>query len=342
MDARVELSVAQLAERIGATLHGAGEALVRGVGTLQNAGPDELSFLASSRYRRYLAGTRAAAVIVAAADAAACPVPALVSDNPYACYARAARILHPRAEVKAGVHPGAAINGSATIHKSARIDAFCSVEAGAEIGARVHLGPGCVIGPGVRIGAETRLVARVTVLARAQIGKRVLLHPGVVIGADGFGLAQCNSRWEKVPQIGSVQIGDDVEIGANTTIDRGAVDDTLIGCGVKIDNQVQIAHNVVIGEHTAIAGCVGVSGSTHIGSHCTIAGGAGLVGHIEIADHVHITAMSLVTRSISSAGSYSTGTPLMETVQWRRNAVCFKQLRRLLRRVARLETDRQG
>lgn len=337
----MELTVAQLAEHIEAVLRGAGDVRLTGIATLQNAGPGELSFLANPKYRRYLTNTRAAAVILSEADAADCPVPVLVSENPYASYARAAQLMYPRGVVKSGVHPSAAINGSARIEKGAHIDAFCIIEAGAEIGPRVHIGPGCVIGPGVHIGADSRLVARVTVLARAHIGQRTLLHPGVVVGGDGFGLAQGAGHWEKIPQLGSVRIGDDVEIGANTTVDRGALDDTVIESGVKIDNQVQIAHNVTIGEHSAIAGCVGISGSTRIGRYCTLAGGVGLVGHIELADNVHITAMSLVSHSITRPGTYSAGTPLMENMPWRRNAVCFKQLRNLLRRVTRLEKNQQ-
>ncbi len=331
------LTLAELAERLGAELQGDGDITVSGVATLQQAEAGQLSFLANPRYRRYLAGTRAAAVILAEADARFSPVPVLVTPNPYAGYALAASLLHPRQPIKPGIHPSAAINASAQVDKSARIDAFCVIRAGARIGPRVHIGSGSVIGENVTIDEDSRLVARVTVLARARLGKRVLLHPGVVIGSDGFGMAAIEGRWQKVPQLGSVRIADDVEIGANTTVDRGALDDTVIETGVKIDNQVQIAHNVFIGAHTAIAACVGISGSSRIGSHCTLAGGVGVVGHIEIADHVHITGMSMVTRSIREPGTWSAGTPLMQNPQWRRNAVLMKKLDSLNKRVRALE-----
>lgn len=336
------LTLAELAGRINAELRGDGDIVVSSVATLQQAGAGQLGFLANPKYRRQLATTRASAVILAEKDARFCPVPVLVTDNPYAGYALAAALLHPRRSPKAGIHPSAAINASAQVDKSARVDAFCVIRAGARIGPRVHIGPGSVIGEKVTVGAESRLVARVTVLAHARIGERVLLHPGVVIGSDGFGMAEVDGQWRKVPQLGSVRIGDDVEIGANSTVDRGALDDTVIENGVKIDNQVQIAHNVFIGAHTAIAGCVGISGSARIGRHCTLAGGVGVVGHIEIADHVHITGMSMVTRSIHRPGSWSAGTPLMETSRWRRSAVLMKQLDKLARRVAELEKNMEN
>jgi UDP-3-O-[3-hydroxymyristoyl] glucosamine N-acyltransferase len=331
------LTLAQLAERLGAELRGDGRLTVSGIATLTEARPGDLSFLANPRYRRFLAATRASAVILAEADAAGAPAAVLVSDNPYAAYARAVSALYPPDPPPRGVHASATVDASAGIDASAWIGPGCVVGAGASIAAGVYLGPACIIGAGVSIGAHSRLLARVTVLAAARIGEHAILHPGVVVGSDGFGMARVGERWEKVPQIGSVRIGDDVEIGANTTVDRGALGDTVIEDGVKIDNQVQVAHNVHIGAHTAIAGCVGISGSARIGRHCTLAGGVGLVGHLEIADNVHITGMSMVTRSISQAGTYSAGTPLMENRQWRRNAVRMKQLDDLARRVQDIE-----
>jgi UDP-3-O-[3-hydroxymyristoyl] glucosamine N-acyltransferase len=331
------LTLAQLAERLGVELRGDGGIRISGLATLAEAGPAQLSFLANRAYRRLLPQTRAAAVVLTPADAQACPTAALLSDQPYLCFARAARLLHPQPQVMPGIHPSAVVDPSARVHASARVGALSVVEARAEIGARVEIGSRCVIGCDVGIGADSRLLCGSTVIAAAAIGARAVVHPGVVIGSDGFGMAWDAEHWEKVPQLGSVRIGDDVEIGANTTVDRGSLGDTVIGDGVKIDNQVQIAHNVVIGAHTAIAGCVGVSGSARIGKRCTLAGGVGLVGHIELADGVHITGMSMVTHSITEPGVYSAGTPLMDNRSWRRNAVAIKRLAGLLRRVARLE-----
>jgi UDP-3-O-[3-hydroxymyristoyl] glucosamine N-acyltransferase len=338
----MQFSLRQLAAELGARLRGDGNVRISALATLQRAGEGDLSFLASPRYRKYLASTNASAVILAEADAPAAPVAVLVSDNPYLCYARAAQLLYPQPRIRPGIHPGAVIDGTAQIAPGAQIAAHCVIGPGVRIATDTMIGPGCVIGDGVHIGAGSRLVARVTVLGQAHIGERVIIHPGAVIGADGFGLARDRQRWEKIPQVGSVRVGDDVEIGANTTIDRGALDDTVIGAGVKIDNQVQVGHNVRIGAHTAIAGCVGISGSAVIGSHCTLAGGVGIVGHLEITDHVHVTGMSMVTHSILRPGTYSAGTPLMDNRGWKRNAVRFKQLDDLARRISEVEKDKEN
>jgi len=334
------LTLSQLARQLNVELRGDGDVRVSMVASLQRAGPGALSFLANPKYRRYLKNTRASAVVLSGQDAQDSPVAVLVSDNPYACYARAARLLYPQDKPRSGIHPGAIVDAAAQIDPSAWIDANTVIAEGAKIGPSVQIGPGCIIGAKVEIGEGSQLVARVTILAEAHIGRRAILHPGVVIGSDGFGLAEVGDRWEKVPQLGSVRIGNDVEIGANTTIDRGAIENTIIEEGVKIDNQVQVAHNVFIGAQTAIAACVGISGSARIGRHCTLAGGAGVVGHLAIADHVHITGMSMVTRSISEPGTYSAGMPLMENRQWRRNAVRVKQLDCLTRRISSLEKSR--
>jgi UDP-3-O-[3-hydroxymyristoyl] glucosamine N-acyltransferase len=334
------LTLAQLAQHLNAELRGDADVSVSTVASLQRAGPGALSFLANPKYRRYLKNTRASAVVLSAQDAPDSPVPVLVSDNPYACYARAARLLYPLDKARPGIHPSAVVDEAAQIDPSAWIGANTVIAEGAKIGPSVQIGPGSIVGANVEIGEGSQLVARVTVLAEAHIGSRAILHPGVVIGSDGFGLAGVEGCWEKVPQLGSVRIANDVEIGANTTVDRGTVENTVIEEGVKIDNQVQVAHNVFIGAHTAIAACVGISGSARIGSHCTLAGGAGVVGHLEIADHVHITGMSMVTRSICEPGTYSAGTPLMENRQWRRNAVRMKQLDRLTRRISSLEKSK--
>ncbi len=333
-------SLTELAQKLGAELRGDGNLTVSAVATLASAGRGDLSFLANPRYRRYLADTRATAVILAEEEAALANTAVLVSENPYATYARAVSLLHPQPEMRCGIHPGAVVAADANVDPTAWVDAGCIVESGARIASGAQLGPACVIGADVRVGEHCRLIARVTLLAAAEVGKRVTLHPGVVIGSDGFGLAHVDGHWEKVPQIGGVTIGDDVEIGANTTVDRGALGDTVIETGVKIDNQVQVAHNVAIGAHTAIAACVGISGSTRIGRHCTLAGGVGVVGHLEIADHVHVTGMSMVTHSIRRAGTYSAGTPLMENRAWRRNAVRMKRLDDLAKRVTDIENHK--
>jgi len=336
----MELTLAQLAEQLDVELRGEGEIRISAVAPLQESHSGALSFLANPKYRRYLKTTKAAAVVLSEQDAADAPVPVLVSDNPYACYARAVHLLYPQGALPRGIHPAAMVDPEAQVDPTAWIDAGSIVSAGARIGPSVQIGPGCIVDNNVVIEESSHLVARVVVLAASHIGKRVILHPGAVVGSDGFGMAQTNNHWEKVPQLGSVRIGDDVDIGANTTIDRGALQDTVIEAGVKIDNQVQVGHNVFIGAHTAIAGCVGISGSARIGRYCTLAGGVGLVGHLEIVDNVHITGMSMVTRSISEPGTYSAGTPLMKNPLWRRNAVRFKQLDTLVRRVSVLEKDK--
>jgi len=334
------LTLAQLAQQVNAELRGDGDVSVSTVASLQRAGPGALSFLANPKYRRYLKNTHASAVVLSERDAQDSPAPVLISDNPYACYARAARLLYPQDKPRSGIHPSAIVDEAAQIDPSAWIGANTVIAQGVKIGPSAQIGPGCIVGAKVEIGEGSQLVARVTVLAQAQIGRRVILHPGVVIGSDGFGLARVEGGWEKVPQLGSVHIGNDVEIGANSTVDRGSVENTTIEEGVKIDNQVQVAHNVFIGAQTAIAACVGISGSVRIGRHCALAGGVGVVGHLEIADHVCITGMAMVTRSISESGTYSAGTPLMENRQWRRNAVRMKQLDQLTQRLSSLEKSK--
>jgi UDP-3-O-[3-hydroxymyristoyl] glucosamine N-acyltransferase len=334
----MQFTLSALAEQLGVTWRGDGDTLICSVSTLQQGSQGALGFLANPAYRKYLADTQLSAVLLAEEDVEACPVAALISANPYADYARAVRLLYPAQSPVPGIHASAVIETGAKIDPAASIGANVVVAAGARIAKGVYLGPGCVIDAGVTIGEDSCLVANVTVLAKAQIGRRVTLHPGAVIGSEGFGLAAVEDGWEKVPQLGSVRIGDDVDIGANTTIDRGALEDTVIEEGVRIDNQVQVAHNVFIGAHTAIAGCVGISGSARIGRHCRLAGGVGVVGHLEIADHVTVTGMSMVTRSITRPGSvWSAGTPLMENAVWRRNAARMKQLDDLAKRIARLE-----
>jgi UDP-3-O-[3-hydroxymyristoyl] glucosamine N-acyltransferase len=334
------MTLAQLATRFGLELRGDPDAVVTSVATLQQARPGTLAFLANPKYRRFLATTGATAVVVDPASAADCPVASLVAKNPYAAYARIAAVLHPEPAAPPGVHPTAVVEAGAVVPASAHVGPHACVGAGARLGERAVVGPGCVVGADVEIGDDTRLVARVTLYRGVRIGRRSLLHAGVVIGADGFGIAQDRDGWVKVPQLGGVSIGDDVEIGANTTIDRGAIDDTVIEDGVKLDNQIQVGHNVRIGAHTAIAGCAGISGSTTIGKRCLIAGAVGVVGHLEIADDVVVTGLSMVSSSITQKGMYSSGLPAMETSAWRRVVARLRHLDELFDRVKRLEKAR--
>lgn len=328
----------ELAERFGGEIHGSADARVDRVAPLHSAAPGAISFFANTRYRAALRSTAASAVILSPENVDDCPVSALVCANPYATYARLAALFMRHPEAVPGIHSSAVVDPSARVDETASIGPLTVVEAGARIGAGVALGPGCIVGQDCVVGAGSRFVSRVTLCRGVEIGERVLIHPGVVIGADGFGIAKEGDIWIKVPQLGSVRVGNDAEIGANTTIDRGALEDTVIGDDVRLDNQIQIAHNVVIGAHTAIAGCSAVAGSATIGAHCLIAGGVGILGHLSVADHVQITAMSLVTRSITESGVYSSGTPLQPNREWLRNAVQLRHLDELARRVRKLES----
>lgn len=331
------VALGELAVRFGCELRGDPATPIERVGTLANAAAGSLAFLANPRYRPQLATTRAAAVVLGAAAAADCPSAMLVCENPYATYARIAALLHPPPPAAPGTHPSAVIADTAHIDPSAEVGPLCFIGARVRIGPRCRLGPHCVLGPDVCLAADVQLVAQVSLGAGVRLGERVIVQPGVVIGADGFGFAPEQGRWTKVPQVGSVRIGPDVEIGANTTIDRGAIDDTVIEAGVKLDNLIQIGHNVRIGAHTAIAGCTGVSGSVTIGRRCMIGGLVGIAGHINIVDDVVITGMSMITHSVERAGVYSSGIPFEEAHLWRRLVARFKRLGRLERRVRQLE-----
>lgn len=331
-------TLAELAERFGCELHGAPDRAVYRAGSLTAAGPDAISFLASPHYRDRLADTRAGAVVLDARHRAACPVDALVTTNPYAVYARIAAFLHPPPLPEPGVHASAVIGDGVRIPASAQVCAQATIGAGTVLGDGVIVGPGCTIGGKVRIGNGSRLVARVSVLDRVRLGERCLVHPGAVIGSDGYGFAPDHGEWIKVPQLGGVAIGDDVEIGANTTIDRGALEDTVIEDGVKLDNLVQIAHNVHVGAHTMMAATAAVAGSTKIGRRCMLAGGVGVLGHLTICDDVVITVRSLIARSVDTPGTYSGILPAEEAARWRRNAARFRGLDELARRVRALES----
>ncbi|HXQ64806.1 MAG TPA: UDP-3-O-(3-hydroxymyristoyl)glucosamine N-acyltransferase [Steroidobacteraceae bacterium] len=335
-----DVTLGQIAARFGLVLRGDPAARIARVAQLEEAGPGSLSFLADPRHRRFLSTTGASAVVLDAASAAECPVAALISDNPRAAYGRIAGWLHPPPALLPGVHPTAVVAQSATIATGAEVGAQAVVGERARIGERVLVGPGSVVGPGAEIGEDTRLVARVTLYPGIRIGRRCLVHAGVVIGADGFGIAQDRDGWVKVPQLGSVVIGDDVEIGANTTIDRGTIGDTVLEDGVKLDNQIQVGHNVRIGAHTAIAGCVGISGSTTIGRRCMIGGQVGIAGHLGIADDVVVLGQSLVSHSLAEAGTYASAIPVSEAGAWRRVVARLRHLDELFDRVRRLERRR--
>ena len=327
-------SLADLAAHFGLELRGDPTTRITGVATLERAGPGQLAFLANPLYRRQLARARAAAVVLREDDADDCPVPCLIAREPYVAFAKLAAQFDPAPEHPAGVHPSAVVDASASIAPGAGVGPLAWIGPRARIGAGAWIGPGCTVGEDCEVGEGSELIARVSLVARVRLGKRVRIHPGAVLGADGFGLAMDAGRWIKVPQLGGVLVGDDCEIGANTTIDRGALDDTVLEEDVRLDNQIQVGHNVRIGAHTAMAGCVAVAGSTRIGRYCLIGGGAGLVGHVELCDRVMVTAMSLVTHSITEPGEYSSGTPLQPNREWRRNAARFKQLDRLARKIA--------
>ncbi|WP_442964939.1 UDP-3-O-(3-hydroxymyristoyl)glucosamine N-acyltransferase [Pseudomonas sp. JQ170C] len=333
----VTMKLGQLAEFLGATLSGPAELEITGLATLQEAGPGQLSFLANPQYRKYLGDSHAAAVLLKAADAEGFAGHALIVADPYLAYARISHLFDPKPRAVAGIHPSAVVASDAQVDASASVGAFAVIESGAQIGPGVAIGAQCFIGARCVIGEGGWLAPRVTLYHDVRIGKRVVIQSGAVIGGEGFGFANEKGVWQKIAQIGGVSIGDDVEIGVNTAVDRGALADTRIGDGVKLDNQIQIAHNVQIGDHTAMAACVGISGSTKIGKHCTIAGGVGMVGHIDVCDGVFVSGMTMVTRSITEPGAYSSGTAMQTLGEWRKSAARIRQLDEMAKRLQQLE-----
>jgi UDP-3-O-[3-hydroxymyristoyl] glucosamine N-acyltransferase len=318
------LTLAQIASRLGGRVAGAQEVLIHQVGSLERAGPGQIAFLAKPKYRAQLAGTHASAVVLGADSEAATSLPRIVCDNPYAYFARVSQLFNAPTLQPPGVHPAA------------------SVAPSARLGERVSIGAGCSVGDGATIGDDSCLYPGVAVYPGCRVGARAIIHSGAVIGADGFGIADDGGRWVKIPQIGSVRIGDDVEIGANTTIDRGAMDDTVIGDGVKLDNQIQIGHNCLVGEHTAMAGCVAVAGSAVIGRHCTIGAGALILGHLSICDHAHVSADTVISHSILKPGTYTGMFPADDNASWARNTAVVRHLAELADRVRELEKKLQG
>lgn len=309
------------------------------IATLEKAQSNHISFLTNSKYRAQLATTKAGAIILGEADAEATDLPRIVSDNPYAYFARVSALLNPLPEAKPGVHPSAVIGAGAKIEPTASVAAMAVIGEGAVIGAHSIIGESCCIGANTVIGSHARLYPRAVIYHDCVIGDNLIMHSGAVIGSDGFGIAMDEGGWIKIPQIGRVVIGNNVEIGANTTIDRGALDDTVIEDGVKLDNQIQVAHNVRIGAHTAIAGCAGIAGSAVIGRYCLIGGGARILGHLELADHVEIAAHTLVGKSIREAGSYIAIFPIAKIEDWRKNAVHLRHLDDLVKRIKSLEKE---
>ena len=331
------VSLGELAVRFGCELRGDPDTRVDSIASLTSAHAGAVSFLANPKLRSQLAETQATAIVLDAKSADACPVAALVVANPHATFARIASVLYPRPVARAGVHPSALIAPDAKIDPTAHVGPFVVVGSKAVIGARVVVGPHSIIEEGAVIAEDARLVARVTLCHHVQVGARAVLQPGAVVGADGFGFANDSGRWLAVPQVGSVILGPDVEIGCNTTIDRGAIGDTVLEEGVKLDNQIQIGHNCHIGAHTAMAACVGLSGSVTVGKRCMIGGMAGIVGHLSICDDVSITGLTMVSHSITRPGVYSGGIPAEDARTWRRIVGRLKRIDSMASRLAALE-----
>jgi len=328
----------EIVARFGGKLIGDGGRTIVQVASLERAGPEEISFLSHPKYRASLETTRAGAVILSPQAADACPSACIVCDAPYLYFAYVSRWLNPDRNNPPGIHPQAAV--ACQLPDSVSVGAGAVIGEGCVIGEGARIGPGCVIGEGATIGADSLLHAKVSVYPGCVIGRRVIIHAGAVIGADGFGFARKgDGSWFKIPQIGGIVIGDDVEIGANTTIDRGALDDTVIEDGVKLDNQIQVGHNVRIGAHSALAGCVGIAGSAKIGRRCTVGGGAVILGHISIADGVNISAGTLVAKSIARAGNYTGAVPFLEHAEWLKNFARLRHLDAMADKIRALEAQ---
>ncbi len=335
-------TLGELSRLLDVELRGNPSLEVNGLATLKGAGAGQLSFLSNPRYAHQLATTKATAVILDAAFAAQCPSAQLISSAPYVTYAKASQLFECDATSDEGIHATAIIDPTAIIEADVSIGPYCVLGKNVRIGKGTRIAANVTVGDDTRIGTDCHLYANVSLYHRVHLGDRVVLHSAVVIGADGFGFAFDGRRSIKIAQLGGVRIGDDVEIGAGSTVDRGALDDTIIEQGVKIDNHVQIAHNCIIGEHTIICGCSAIAGSTSIGRYCTIGGGVGIIGHLHIADKVMISAMSLVSQSIPEAGIYSSGTGLLESKEWKRNIVRFRQLDDMAKRLRELEKITTG
>lgn len=332
-----QYKLSQLAEMLEAELIGDGDTVISSIATLAKASQGQISFLSNSKYRSQLESTQAAAVVISADDADVSPCAALVVKDPYVGFARIAQLLDTTPDAAEGIAPSAVIADDVILGDGVSVGANAVIESGCSLGAGVQIGPGCFIGKDCTIGDNSKIWANVTIYHGSKLGKHCLIQSGAIIGADGFGYANDKGQWLKIPQLGNVILGDRVEIGASTTIDRGALDDTILADGVIIDNQCQIAHNVTIGENTAIAGCTVVAGSANIGRQCTIGGAVAINGHMEIADNVYITGFSMVTKAIKEPGVYSSGMPASTNKEWRKNMVALRNIHSLSQRVKVLE-----
>lgn len=336
----MSIRLADIIDRLGGELRAgsadAGAQTISRIAPLETAKTGEVAFLSNPKYQSQLAMTKASAVILAPALAEGCPVPAIVHPDPYLYFARLAQWLSPMPPAPVGIHPNATVLSELSEHVSVGAGAY--IGANVRIGANTVIGANAVVGSGVTIGSDCRLYPNSTIYYGCRVGSRVIVHAGAVIGADGFGFArEKDGSWVKIPQTGIVVVGDDVEVGAGTTIDRGALADTVIENGVKLDNQIQIAHNVRIGAHTAIAGCVAIAGSTEIGSRCTIGGATSIVGHLTIADDVHISAGTFISKSLSKPGAYTGTVPSMPHEDWLKNFARLRHLDSMADRIRALE-----
>lgn len=338
-----DLTLGEIAGYLDIELIGDESTRVTGIANLKDAEPGQLSFLFSRSFRKYLKTTRATAVVVKEDPGDDCHIAVLIAADPRLAWAKISHFFDGRPQPEQTIHPSANVSASAEVGDKVSIGANAVIEDDVSLGDEVSIGPGCVIGKGCRIGAGSRLSANVTLYHQVTIGKNAIIHSQVVIGADGFGFAfdPAEGRFQKIQQVYSVRIGDDVEIGAGTTIDRGALNDTVLGNGVKLDNQVQVGHNTTIGDHTVISGCTAIAGSTSIGSYCLLGGAVGIIDNLTITDRVEITAMSLVSHSITEPGRYSSGTGLLPSRDWKRNIVGFKKLDGLIKRLRRVEKQLQ-
>ncbi|QBM16446.1 UDP-3-O-acylglucosamine N-acyltransferase [Marinobacter sp. JH2] len=340
--AETSFRLQEIADALGASLRGDPDARVSGMATLQAAGASHISFLANPSYGKYLRETQAGAVIVSPATADQAQTNVLILDNPYMGYAQLSHWFDRTPVAPAGIHPSAVVDPSATISSTASVGPQVVIEAEVVIGEQVVVGAGSVVGARSRIGDSTVLNPRVTLAHDVVVGRRCSILSGAVIGGAGFGFANDKGEWHRIAQLGGVVLGDDVEVGANTTIDRGALEPTVIGNGVKLDNLIQVAHNVQIGDHSALAAMTAIAGSTSVGKYCVFGGASAVAGHLDIADQVHLTGMSMVTNDISEPGVYSSGLPADKNRQWRKNAVRFRQLDGLARRIKELEKKFKG
>ena len=336
----MKLSLGEIADRFDLSLNGDPSVEISNLASIDQATDGDLVFLFSSSHRKHLCDTKASAVVMREIDCEGCRIPYLISERPRLTWANIATLFDPLPVQSSNQHPTAVVSDQAIIGTGVSIGPHCVISADAVIGDRSTIGAGSFVGQGSKIGDDCRIFPNVSLYHMVCLGNRVIIHSGAVIGADGFGFEPNKGTFVKIPQIRGVVIGDHVEIGAGTTIDRGALSDTIIGSGVKIDNQVQIGHATRIGEDTIISGCTAIAGSTTIGRNCWIGGAVGIIDNIEIADQVEVTAMSLVTQSVKVGGQYSSGTGLMRSHDWKRNIVGFKQLSKLLKRVRKLESER--